>query len=78
MTKIQIFGIILLIVLILTIDLHAESTNNTSTLKSAKTDINWTCTSKCTGWWTCRIFGWFFVKCTQPAGCDCSKFAWEH
>jgi hypothetical protein len=78
MTKIQVFGIILLIVLILTIDLHAQSTNNTGNLRTSKTDISWTCTSKCTGWWACRIFGLFFVTCTKPAGCDCSKFAWEH
>ena len=78
MTKIQVFGILLLIALIFTMGLHAQSTNDTSNLKLAKADISWSCTAKCASWWKCRIFSFFLSKCSKPGGCDCSRFAWEH
>ncbi|CAF3399108.1 unnamed protein product [Rotaria sp. Silwood1] len=76
MVKIQIFD---LVVLILIVSLHANATddNNGNYIKAAKGEINWQCTAKCTLWWKCRILGFFLRKCNKPAGCDCSKFAWE-
>ena len=77
MVKIQIFGIILLIVVVLIADLHAETTDNTSNLKNGRADISWPCTAKCAAWWKCRNIRLLLKKCSKPAGCNCSQFAWE-
>lgn len=75
--KMQIFGVVLLILLVLTASLHADSPAVNNVEKAGKGAISIPCTVKCANWWKCRILGLFFRKCTKPAGCNCSQFAWE-
>lgn len=73
----QLLAVVLLIALVLATELHAQSTDSTDVEKDGKAEISWPCTAKCAAWWKCRLFGFFLRKCPKPAGCDCSKFAWE-
>ena len=77
MVKMQLFGVVLVILLVLTVNLHADSPDPQNVEKAGKGAISWPCTAKCANWWKCRILGFFFRKCSKPAGCDCSQFAWE-
>ena len=68
---------VMLMGLVLTGHLHANSTDNDGYVRTAKGVIDWQCTAKCAVWWRCRLSGFFLRKCDRPAGCDCSRFAWE-
>jgi len=82
----QRFLILLFIVIIMVHTIHSaavevteepDDSSNDYLARNAKGGVDLACTAKCFKWWSCRIKCLFFCKCTRPAGCDCSKFAWE-